>query len=153
GGRPARPPRRTDVSRAAAAARRPRRARPLPPLVLRWGADSPLPRRPVLPPPGAPQRRVGLEAPPYHVSGRPGQPFDFSAAVARLCADVARASPALRHIDTTRLLFDVTQARGAGPHGLQARVTPLRFPGGGLTRRRGKTLYQVQRYVVDGRDM
>jgi hypothetical protein len=136
-----------NVSRAAA-----RRARPLP-LVLRWGADRPLPRREVRPPAGAAVRRFGLEAPPYHVSGQPGQPFDFSAAVARLCGDVVRRCPTLAHIDPTRLLFDVTQARGAGPHGLQARVTPLRFAGGALTRRRGGTLYQVQRYVVDGKDM
>ncbi len=37
---------------------------------------------------------------------------------------------------------------------MQARVTPLRFRHGQLTRRRrGGGLYQVQRYIVNGREM
>ena len=32
-------------------------------------------------------------------------------------------------------------------------MTPLRFPGGHLTRRRRGVCYQVQRYFVDGREM
>jgi hypothetical protein len=38
-------------------------------------------------------------------------------------------------------------------HGLQARVTPLRFRQGQLLRRRGGVTYRVQRYFVDGREM
>jgi hypothetical protein len=48
----------------------------------------------------------------------------------------------------SRLLFGVTQARSGRAHGLQARVTPLRFRGGTLVRRRRGTVYQVQRFVV-----
>jgi len=43
---------------------------------------------------------------------------------------------ALAHVDVSRLLFGMTQARTGEVHGLQARVTPLRFRGGQLTRRR-----------------
>src|SRR5205807_9735779 len=52
-----------------------------------------------------------------------------------------------------RLLFGATQARNGHMHGLQARVTPLRFRDGKLTRRRRGTNYQVQRYWVDQREV
>ena len=55
----------------------------------------------------------------------------------------------LRHLDLSRILFGVTQARNGHAHGLQARVTPLRFSGGALTRRRRGVTYQVQRYFVN----
>jgi hypothetical protein len=96
---------------------------------------------------------VGLEAPPWLRTGPEGQPFDFCGHVRRLCADVVRGCPELGHIDVSRLLFAVTQARGAQPHGLQARVTPLRFRHGQLTRRHQGVCYQVQRYLVNGREM
>jgi hypothetical protein len=98
-------------------------------------------------------RAVGLEAPPWLLTGPAGQPFDFCAHVNRLCADIVRHCADLRHIDVSRLLFAVTQARSGQRHGLQARVTPLRFRHGQLTRRRRGACYQVQRYVVDGREM
>jgi hypothetical protein len=125
------------------------------PLVLRWQApDDPLPLREVrLPGHGPRGRVVGLDAPPWHNSGPAGRPFDFSYHVRRLCADVIRHCADLRHIDASRLLFGMTQARSGHAHGLQARVTPLRFRRGRLTRKRHGTLYQVQRYVVDGCEM
>src|SRR5260370_638774 len=128
---------------------------PTPPaLVLRWeSARNPLPLVPVRLPPGARPPAVGREAPPWLATGPAGRPFDFCGHVARLCADLVRRCPDLAHVDVSRLLFDVTQARSGTPHGLQARVTPLRFPGGVLTRRRAGTLYQAQRYLLDGRDM
>jgi hypothetical protein len=133
------------------AKRRPARALPL---VLNWkGPDRPLPVRAVRVPPRARPRSIGLEAPPWLDTGAEGQPFDFCARVRRLCADIARLCPELAHIDTTRILFAVTQARTGHKHGLQARVTPLRFRGGQLRRKRGGVTYQVQRYVVDGQEM
>ena len=69
-----------------------------------------------------------------------------SAACAPTCSD-------LSHIDVTRLLFGITQARSGQPYGLQARVTPLRFHGGHLTRVRRGVSYQVQRYFVDNTEM
>jgi hypothetical protein len=125
------------------------------PLVLRWQRpDEPLPIRHVRMPRRARRiRSVGLEAPTWHDSGTIGQPFDFCNHVRRLCADIVQQCDELGHIDVSRLLFGMTQARSGHAHGLQARVTPLRFRHGRLTRRRLGTLFQVQRYVVDGREM
>jgi hypothetical protein len=52
----------------------------------------------------------------------------------------------------SQVLFGVTQARSGRSHGLQARVTPLRFRDGQLMRRRRNATYQVQRYFVEGRE-
>src|SRR5262245_14631628 len=73
--------------------------------------------------------------------------FDFCGHIRRLCADITTRCAELRHIDTGRLLFAVTQARNGHNHGLQARVTPLRFPGGKLTLWRRGFVYQVQRFL------
>jgi hypothetical protein len=96
---------------------------------------------------------LGLETPPWLESGPVGQPFDFCAHIRRLCADIVSRCRELSHIDVSRLLFAVTQARSGQIHGLQARVTPLRFRHGHLVRRRNGVAYQVQRYCVDGREM
>jgi hypothetical protein len=93
------------------------------------------------------------DAPPGLPTGPAARPFDFCGHVRRLCADVAARSPALRHVDCARLLFGITQARSGQRHGLQARVTPLRFRDGRLTRQRPGGAYQVQRYVVGDREM
>jgi predicted metallopeptidase len=124
------------------------------PLVLSWQMpDAPMPVRAVRIPRPTRARDVGLEAPPWHETGSVERPFDFCGHVRRLCADIVRHCDELRHVDVSRLLFAMTQARSGHAHGLQARVTPLRFRHGRLTRRRYGTLYQVQRYVVDGREM
>ena len=124
------------------------------PLAFHWRhPDNPLPVRSVHLPASARKRALGLEAPPWLTTGPIGQPFDFCGHVRGLCADIVRHCPELRHIDVSRLLFGMTQARTGRRHGLQARVTPLRFRNGRLTRRRAGTVYQVQRYVVDGREM
>jgi predicted metallopeptidase len=124
------------------------------PTSYRWHhPGKPLPHRPVRVPAGASPRAVGLEAPPWLATGDPGRPFDFCGHVRRLCADITRRCGELRHIDVGKLLIGVTQARSGVRHGLQARVTPLRFRHGQTTRRRDGVLYQVQRYVVDGQEM
>ena len=131
----------------------PIKRRTLPP-VLRWQQPHlPLPVRAVRLPPRSRPRTVGLEAPPWLPTGDEGRPFDFCGHVRRLCADVVRRCEELRHIDVSRLLFGITQARSGVRSGLQARVTPLRFRHGGLVRERDGVRYRVQRYVVDGRDM
>lgn len=125
-----------------------------PPMILRWSEwDTPLPLRPVRAPARARARSLGTAAPPWFHSGEPGKPFDFSASIRRLCADVVKCCPCFAHIDTSRLLFGMTQARSARPHGLQARVTPLRFRDGSLVRQRRGVNYQVQRYFVGQREM
>jgi hypothetical protein len=99
------------------------------------------------------RRGPGREAPPWLDTGPHGRPFDFCDHVRRLCADIVRRCPELRHIDVARLLFAMTQARSGQAHGLQARVTPLRFRDGHLTRRRRDGAYQVQRYFVGEHEM
>ena len=125
----------------------------LPPLVLCWDEMSQLPRRAIRLPARVQARKVGLEAPPWLSSGPVERPFDFCLHVRRLCADITTRCPELYHIDTSRLLFAVIQARSGRKHGLQARVTPLRFAEGRLTRQRRGVCYQVQRFIVGETDM
>lgn len=123
------------------------------PASFHWSSpNNPLPVRTVSAPAAA-ARPLGLEAPPWLVSGPADRPFDFCGHVRRLCADIVRHSDELKHIDVSRLLFAVTQARSDRRRGLQARVTPLRFRDGSLTGQRKGASYQVQRYFVDGREM
>jgi hypothetical protein len=124
------------------------------PLELRWSAaDNPLPMRTVRWPGRTRRPTTGLEAPPWLSTGPVQQPFDFQSRVRALCADIVRHCAELAHIDVSRLLFGMTQARSGRRHGLQARVTPMRFRNGRLVRRRRSGLYQVQRYFVEGREM
>jgi hypothetical protein len=118
-------------------------------LIYRWGGvEAPLPVR-VIRPRGRPAPLLpGLEAPPWLPTGEPGQPFDFCGHVRRLCADIAGRCAELGHIDVDRLLIGVTQARNGRVHGLQARVTPLRFPRGQLIRQRRGATFQLQRYFL-----
>ncbi len=51
------------------------------------------------------------------------------------------------------VLMSFTPSRNRSLFGLQARVTPLRFRGGKLTRQHGRVEYQVQRFTVDGVEM
>jgi hypothetical protein len=124
------------------------------PLSLSWrDSGTPLPVRRIQVPAQPRPRTLGLEAPPWLATGPVGQPFDFCGHMQRLAADVVRHCKELGHIDVSRLLFAVTQARTGYRHGLQARVTPLRFRGGRLTRQRRGIRYQVQRYIVNGKEM
>src|SRR5262249_30362696 len=114
------------------------------PLVLSWQVPhEPLPLREVRMPRRSRARSADLAAPPWHETGTIDRPFDFGHHVRRLCTDIVRRCEELQHIDVSRLLFGMTQARTGQPHGLQARVTPLRFRHGRLTRRRAGTVYQV----------
>ena len=131
-----------------------RRSGKAPPLELHWNEpDRPLPKRAVRAPGRARPRGPAPDAPPWLRTGPAHLPFDFCGHVRRLCADVVRHCEELRHIDVSGLLIGALQARSGRRHGLQARVTPLRFRGGALTRRRDGVAYQVQRLFVDGREM
>jgi hypothetical protein len=115
-----------------------------PPLELRWDDERPLPARWVIPEGRRHRVPSGAESP---------APFDFSAAMAGLCADVSARCETLRHIHMPRVLVTFTPSRNRSRYGLQARVTPLRFRDGALTRRHGSVEYQVQRFFVGGREM
>jgi predicted metallopeptidase len=80
-------------------------------------------------------------------------PFDFTDHVRRLCADIISRCPELAHIRLNSVLLGFAQARNARAHGLQARVTPMRFRGGHLLRRYRGVAYQVQQFFVDGNEM
>jgi hypothetical protein len=122
--------------------------------VLRWDQDrNPIPLRAIRQR-GRPAPRLPTgEPPPWLSTGPTGEPFHFSEAVKRLAADIAGRCEELRHIDVSRILFGVTQARTGHAHGLQARVTPFRFRHGALSRQRRGIVYQVQRYFLDGREI
>jgi predicted metallopeptidase len=124
------------------------------PLVRCWnGPADPLPVRSIRALARTRAHPLGLEAPPWLRTGPFGEPFDFCGHVGRLCADIVTRCASLYHVDISRLLFAVTQARSSRVHGLQARVTPLRFHNGHLQRQRRGTSYQVQRYFVGGLEM
>jgi hypothetical protein len=124
------------------------------PFVRIWGqGDNPLPLRAVRPAARGRAQALGADAPPWLQTGSVGQPFDFCGHVRRLCGAMVARCESLWHIDISRLLFAVTQARNGRAHGLQARVTPLRFRHGHLTRRGRGTAYQVQRYFVGAQEM
>ncbi|MFO0866395.1 MAG: putative metallopeptidase [Gemmataceae bacterium] len=112
------------------------------PLEYRWDT---LPTREVRP---APRRRTASLSPgaEWHETGPRDQPFDFSAAIARLTEDIAIRSPHFSHLQASRILIGFVQARTGERHGLQARVTPLRFEGGEIVRIRRGVPFQVQRY-------
>src|SRR5262245_66484220 len=100
--------------------------RPSLPLVFEWCTDRPPPRLALR----LAERRLIrlLNPPPEHCV----RPFDFGRAMSALCEDIIRRTPLLAHVDLSRLLFSIALARNGRRHGLQARVTPLRFVGGAL---------------------
>jgi hypothetical protein len=131
-----------------------RRAPRTTPLVLEWQSpESPLPHRPIRSRTRGGAAAISLASPPYYSTGPIDQPFDFCGHIRRLSESIVLKTAELGHIDVSRVLFSVTQSRSGRPHGLQARVTPLRFRAGELFRRHRGFEYQVQRFRVDGREM
>jgi hypothetical protein len=111
-------------------------------LKLCWGEPhAPLPLREI----SGPKRVV----PWFDLDSRAGSlapgPFNFCDHIQHLMHDIAARCPEFGHLQVPRILVSVTQARGSALHGLQARVTPLRFQGGALIRKRRGVLYGIQR--------
>ena len=118
------------------------------PLIRRWQEPhDPLPRR-VMRAPGSRRAPAWFERHSRAQSQGRDQPFDFCANLQQLVMDIAIRSPDFRHLQVPRILVTASQARGRSLLGLQARVTPLRFPGGALTRRRRGVPFQIQRYFL-----
>lgn len=114
-------------------------------LILRWSRkDRPLPVRHLRSTHA--HGHTLLPPPPWMKTGSTSEPFDFCERLRPLLADIARRCEDLRHIDVAKILLAMTPARNGRRHGLQARVTPLRFHDGQLTRERRGVLYQVQRF-------
>jgi predicted metallopeptidase len=121
------------------------------PLVYHWDQSRPPPRLALRLSARAAQQ---AEDPPSWLdTGLPEKPFDLSRALRSLSEDMIAHTPTLAHIDVSRLLFSITRARNGRGHGLQARVTPLRFRGGALATIHRGNAYQVQRFIVDGHDI
>lgn len=121
-----------------------------PPLVMHWDSKhAPLPIREVR----GHSRGHGPAAPPWIESGEPEAPFDFSERMRLLCADIASKYEPLAHLDVSRMVFAFAQARNSRIHGLQARVTPLRFHDGQRTRLHRGTSFQVQQFFLDRKEI
>lgn len=80
--------------------------------------------------------------------------LNFTHQMRRLCIDLAARLPELQHINMSQMAIRFCQARKAVRHGLHASLTPLRFEGGELFRRRGGRTWTVERvYDVSGQEM
>lgn len=73
------------------------------------------------------------------------RPFDFTNAMTLLCEDVTSRLEEFEHIRMERVAVTFAQTRSGVSHGLQARLTPLRFEGGSITTVRGRQTWTLQR--------
>lgn len=80
-------------------------------------------------------------------------PFDFSLAMRRLCEDISQRMDEFQHLRTDEMAVAFAQARSRVRHGLQAKLTPMRFENGLLTARRGERTWTVQRLYRGEREM
>ncbi len=71
----------------------------------------------------------------------------------RLCTDITDRLGEFTHIDMSRVAVTFAQARRRVLHGLQAKLTPLRFEGGAQTTNRNGRLWGCQRLMLGGREM
>lgn len=79
--------------------------------------------------------------------------FDYTAAMTRLCEDVCHRLEVFQHIEMNQVAVTYAQARSPGIYGVQAKLTPLRFEEGALTKKmRGRT-WTVQRVFLEKREM
>ncbi|MFN0055255.1 MAG: hypothetical protein ACKV0T_24175 [Planctomycetales bacterium] len=83
----------------------------------------------------------------------PLPPFDFTAAMRRLCHDVTLRLEAFSHVRMDEVAVTFAQARRRVSFGLQAKLTPLRFAGGALTTVRRGRVYAIQRWFAGDQEM
>jgi hypothetical protein len=96
---------------------------------------------------------LGEAAPPWIETGPTGQPFDFTSAMRALIEDICRRVAEFQHIRVPELLIGYVPSRNNRTSGLQARITPLRFAGGELTKEFRGQKYQVQQVRYGGFDI
>lgn len=80
-------------------------------------------------------------------------PFDFSVAMRRLCEDVVHRLPVLHHVRMEQVVVTFAQTRRSVSHGLQAKLTPLRFEHGQLTTCRQGREWTIQRLYQGEQEM
>ncbi|MBI3410121.1 MAG: hypothetical protein HY040_17400 [Planctomycetes bacterium] len=120
-----------------------------PPLAFHWQEpEDPLPVRVIRAPRTLPNQNAMPDIPPWLDTGPADRPFDFTRHVRRLLEDIVARCDHFAHIQLERVLIGAFGARTNGVHGVQARVTPLRFAGGQLVRQRRGCHFQVQRYFL-----
>ncbi len=79
--------------------------------------------------------------------------FDFTRAMRLLCEDVALRLPHFAHVRVEEIAITFAQTRRRVSHGLQAKLTPLRFEKGGLVTRRGGRTWTLERLYEGEREM
>lgn len=79
--------------------------------------------------------------------------FDFSSAMRVLCEDIADRVPEFDHVRMGEIAVCFAQARSHVQHGLQAKLTPLRFEQGALEGMIRGQRWRVQQVMLDGREM
>ena len=96
--------------------------------LLSWRSSRPTKAAPV-----SVRRQLRVDRPAAR--GNPGAaaPFDFTRAMRALCEDACSTLPEFAHVDMRRVAVTFAQAKKRVPHGLQAKLTPLRFEGGATT--------------------
>lgn len=83
----------------------------------------------------------------------PQRPFDFTGAIRRLCEDISLRLPEFKHVRMDEIAVAFAQARRRVTHGLQAKLTPLRFENGLLTTQRYGRQWTIQRLFQGEREM
>lgn len=79
--------------------------------------------------------------------------FDFTSAMWMLCDDITTRLDELLHVDMSRVAVSYAQARRRVLHGLQAKLTPMRFQDGAMTTRRNGRIWSCQRLMLGGSEM
>jgi predicted metallopeptidase len=79
----------------------------------------------------------------------PAMPFNFTNAMRLLCHDVTQRTHHFAHVRMEQVATAFAQTRHTGSHGLQAKLTPLRFEQGQLTTRKRGRMWRIQR-LFDG---
>ena len=79
--------------------------------------------------------------------------FDFTRAMRLLCEDVAARLPHFAHVRIEEIAVTFAQTRRRVSHGLQAKLTPLRFEKGSLVTRRAGRTWTLERLYEGEREM
>lgn len=91
---------------------------------------------------------------PTSAANRSRAGFDITAHLWRLCHDISQRLPDLAHIRMNQVAVTFCQTRRGVLHGLQAKLTPLRFENGSLLQTKRGRDYTIERiYDKQGQEM
>jgi predicted metallopeptidase len=83
----------------------------------------------------------------------PASHFDFTSAMSAVCRDVCQRVPEFQHINMDRVAVCYAQARSRTRHGIQARLTPMRFENGALFKLDDGETWTLQRVFIEQQEM